>query len=179
MNKSTAIFLIDPSVRCISAAYDKTKSGSKEIPTEIKSFKTFDSTLAVGDLIVVPTDTRWGFTIAKVTAVDLHVDFDDHTLMRWVVSKITINEYENILQQELGVMDKIADADREARRKKLAAELTEHVPDFRGFSLQAAALTQPAPPPSGFEGEAGSGRGGQQSYVPPAPGTYSDEDMPF
>lgn len=162
MNKSTAIFLIDPSVRCVAAAYTLVQQGSKTIPSEVKSFKTFDSTLKVDDLVVVPTDTRLGFTIAKITQVDLHVDYDDHTQMRWIVGKVDIAEYESILEQELGVMDKIADADREARRKKLAAELTEHVPGFKGFSLQAAALGQPIQP-SGFENEQGSGRGGAQS----------------
>jgi hypothetical protein len=162
VNKTTAIFLIDRSVRCIAVAYDKTVVGGKVVPTEVKSFKSFDSTIEVDDLVVIPTDSRWGFTIGKVVKTDLHVDFDSPEQMRWIASKIDVAEYQQVLAGESGVMDKIADADRAARQQKLAEQLTEHVPGFKGgFSLLEHAKA--APPPSGSESDATSGRGGAQT----------------
>jgi hypothetical protein len=162
VNKTTAIFLINDQVRCVAVAYDQIKSGSKSIPTEIRSFKTLDPNIAVDDLVVIPTDTRWGFTVGKVTDVDLHVDFDSPEQMRWIQSKIDPAEYKGIIAQEAAAMDSVADADREARRKKLAAELLANSPNLGDNALFRLGSEAPAPAPKGDESDVSSGRGGAQ-----------------
>lgn len=159
MNRSTAIFLVDDAVRCVIVSYDQIKSGGKSIPTELKSFKTVDPDIVKDDLVIIPTDTRWGFTVGKVVEVDVHVDFESPEQMRWIAQRLSTEQYESILEQEKGMMDKVSDANREALRKKLARDLLEHAGDVGG--LQLPGRTQ-APTPSGTESDSSSGRGGAQ-----------------
>jgi hypothetical protein len=159
MNKSTAIFLVRKDVRCIAVSYEPIiQSSGKKIPTDIKSFKTFDAAIKVGDLVLVPTDTRWGFAVGKVTEIDLHVDFDSPQEMRWIVQKVDASVYDQIVENERSMMDAVADADREARRKELAAKMFAHNPDLANNPLFISGdATAPA---SGFEPDQ---RGGAQT----------------
>lgn len=158
MNLSTAIFLVNENVRCVAVAYDKTTDvRGKDVPREIKSFKTIDADVAVGDLVTIPTDTRWGYTIGKVTEVDMDVDFDSSETMRWVVGKIDTNFIDDLRAQEQEVLGRIAAADKDAKRKELAAKLKEHNPDLTGIALltmgpvHAKQTYDPAPPAGGAQ----------------------------
>lgn len=175
MNKTTAIFLIEDRTRCVSVAYKlDVDSRGKTIPSDVKSFKTLNPDIKVDDLVVIPTDTRLGFTVGKVTAIDLHVDFDSPEQMRWIVSKVDEAEFKNILEQEARLIDKVADANREARKKALAAELLAHTGGVGGINLLSegpapASTAEPRP----FEQDV-SGRGGSQ-----APGYDPEKDTFF
>lgn len=174
MNKTTAIFLANDAVRCISVAYDAdTRYDGKKVPKDKKSFKTLDASIAVDDLVIVPTDTRWGFTIGRVCEVDLHVDFDSPEQMRWIASKFDPSGYEKILEEETKMMDRVADADREHRKNELRAKLTAHGPDLSGISLVDFSTIN-STPRSGFEPDK---RGGAQSDYDLTT-TYS-EDTPL
>lgn len=158
MNLSTAIFLVNENVRCVAVAYDKTVDGrGKDIPREIKSFKTIDADVAVGDLVTIPTDTRWGYTIGKVTEVDLDVNFDSAETMRWVVGKVDTKFIDDLKAQEQEVLGRIAAADKQAKRRELAAKLKEHNPDLSGIALltmgpvHAKTTFDPAPPAGGAQ----------------------------
>lgn len=164
MNKTTAIFLVRPDVRCVSVSYDKrVGAGNKIEGTDIKSFKTTDPTIAEKDLVLIPTDTRWGFTVGRVEKTDLHVDFDSPEIMRWIVNKIDVAGHEAMLAIEAKMMDTVADADREHRKRELATKLFANVDPE---ALKALNFEAPsAPKPQGFEpGERG---GAQQSQRDP------------
>lgn len=160
MNKSTAIFLVRKDVRCISVAYDKANDRvtGKTVGTDIKSFKTVDPDIKAKDLVLIPTDSRWGFTVGRVEEIDLHVDFDSSEQMRWIVAKVDLDQYNAIVTAEAGMMDTVAEADRAHREAELAAKLFSNVDPA---ALAAFHIAGPAAPtPSGFEPEK---RGGAQS----------------
>lgn len=163
MNKTTAIFLVNKSVRCISVAYalEEDIYTKKAKPKDVKSFKTLDADIAEGDLVVVPTDTRLGFTTGKVVKTDLHVDFDSSEQMRWIVARVPLDSYTSIVEQEAKAMDAVAEADHEARRQELADKMLRHRPKLDGLTLFAP--THSAPKASGFEDDTTAGRGGSQS----------------
>jgi len=77
MNLSAAVMLVNKAVRPLKVEYDPDTYKNN---TFNKNFKTIDATLKKGDLVVVETHTRHGFTIGKVTEIDFAVDFNDPTL---------------------------------------------------------------------------------------------------
>lgn len=174
MNKTTAIFLVRKDVRCISVSYDKQINlrTQKIEPVDVKSFKTVDHSIKEKDLVLIPTDSRWGFTVGRVEAVDLHVDFDSPEQMRWVVSKIDTATFKAMIEAESKMMDTVADADRKHRETELKNKLFANVDPSLLDNFQLSAPI--APPASGFEpGQ----RGGAQVNPPPAP--MQTPEVPF
>lgn len=108
MDNSRIVFLINDQVRAIKAKYED--NGPAEM------FKTFDATLAVGDLAVVQSGTRHMMTVVKVTEVDVDVNFDGATAIQWVVQKIDTPAFDAILAQEGQAISAVQAA--ELRRKK-------------------------------------------------------------
>lgn len=159
MNNSTAIFLIEDKVRCVAVGYDFDEVRGKPIARSIKTFKTLNPDIKVDDLVVIPTETRVGFTVGKVVEVDLQVDFNSTEIMRWIVTNFSTDEYESIRVQEGGLISKVNDANREALRKKLAADLLAASGPVGGIQL---GLGAPTTKPPVDEREVGSGRGGAQ-----------------
>lgn len=177
MNKTTAIFLVRKDVRCISVSYDKSTDArtGKVVPIDTKSFKTVDQTIKPKDFVLIPTDSRWGFTVGRVEAVDLHVDFDSNEQMRWVVNKIDTETFNTMLAAEAAMMDTVADADRKHREMELRTKLFANVDPSLLDNFQLSAPV--APPPSGFE-EPNRG-GAQVNPTPPAPRPSVDPEDPF
>jgi hypothetical protein len=164
MNKSTAIFLARDDIRCMSVAYDISGHDhkGKAIPKDIKSFKTADPSIKEDDLVLIPTDSRWGFTVGKVVAADLHVDYDSNEQMRWIVAQVDVTSYEAMLKAEGEMIDIVSEADRGHRREELRAKIFANVDGGKlaaiGFNSDVA---QPqAPARSGTEP---AERGGSQS----------------
>jgi hypothetical protein len=143
MNYSTAILLIDPSVRAVSVSYEIDANGKGKAP--FYKFKTVDRTIDPGDYVNIPTDTRHGMTAARVEEVDVAVDFESSEQLKWVVGKVDRTGFDAILKREADVIASIRSAEDRARREELAKKLLADNPALAGFSLgDAAAL--PAPP---------------------------------
>lgn len=164
MNKSTAIFLVKDDIRCISVAYDKAVDyKGKAQGKDIKSFKTADPTIKVHDLVVIPTDSRWGFTIGRVEEVDLHVDFDSPEIMRWIAGSIDTNEYDRVNKLEADMMNVVAEADRghrqEELKRKMFANVNPEALAALGVSPEKVISPPPVAPRCGFEPD---NRGGAQ-----------------
>lgn len=137
-NPTLAAFLLDNGPQCVSVSYEPTVDrNGKKVPADIKSFKTFDRDLKEGDLVVIPTDTRWGFTVGKVTAVNVRVNYASHEQMRWVASKVDEAAYADILKQEEALIAKVAQAQEHKAKRELADELRELDPNLTGFMLAA------------------------------------------
>lgn len=120
MNFTTAVFLLNDSCRAIRVSYD----------TDLRSqssfnyvFKSFDETIKKDDIVVVPTDTRHGFTCVKVEEVDVDVNFDSPQDYRWIVAKVSMEFYETLKKQEGEAITKVRQADMKKRKKELAASL--------------------------------------------------------
>lgn len=137
MNLSTAIFLVSDEVRAVRVQYDPNDPGAKDY-----MFKTLDTTIAKDDLVVVPTSTRAGFTVCKVTEVDCQVDFDNSIQYKWC-AKFDRASFDALLAQEQGILDRIAKAEQTRKRHELAASLKLDEQGLTGLSLLAA----PSEPP--------------------------------
>lgn len=108
MDNSRIVFLINDTVRAIKTKYED--GGNAEV------FKTFDQTIAVGDLAVVQSSTRHLMTVVKVTEVDVDVNFDGTTAILWAVQKINKADFDAVIAQELLAISAVQAA--ELRRKK-------------------------------------------------------------
>ncbi len=90
MNYTTAVFLINNAVRAVVCTYEAEDKSPRTM------FKTFDKTIRVGDLVIVPTNTRHRMTVCKVVETDVDVDFDNSACVHWIVSKVDITQYQTV-----------------------------------------------------------------------------------
>lgn len=119
MNLSTAIMLVNESVRSVKVSYDTDYKNNN--PNYF--FKTLDPDLRVDDYVVVPTDTRHGMTVCKVTEIDFIVDFNAPNQYRWIVGKVDKAGADDIIKQEEVVLAKIAKAEENKMRAELRANM--------------------------------------------------------
>lgn len=150
MNYSTAIFLVNSQVRCVAASYELNAKGE---PAQVNPFKTLDPTIKVGDFVVVPTETRHSMTVCRVEEVDIEVDFDSQAQMRWIVGKVDLDSYRDILSREDSAIQAMKSAEKRSKQEELRRKLIADNPQLAalqdiGRSVEPPAL---APPPPGDE----------------------------
>lgn len=121
MNYSTAIMLVNDNIRAIRCAYEPTQEGTKEY-----IFKSLDKTIKVGDLVVVPSTTRYKRAVVKVTEVDAEVDYDSTVQVEWIVGKIDNADYAAIKNAEQQAIDKIKSAEKLRKKAELRDKLLAH-----------------------------------------------------
>jgi hypothetical protein len=121
MNYSTAVFLINNNIRAVLANYENEVARSGEMKKVM--FKTFDHSIAVGDICVVPASTRHGFTTVKIMEVDVNVDFDSQTTVDWIVDRVDISEYKQNVTEENQATETIKSAEMRKRRQTLMEDL--------------------------------------------------------
>ena len=121
MNYSTAIMLVNESIRAIRCAYEPTQEGTKEY-----LFKSLDNTIKVGDLVVVPSTTRYKRAVVKVTEIDAEVDYDSTVQIEWIVGKIDNADYAAIRAAEQEAIDKIKAAEKLRKKAELRDKLLAH-----------------------------------------------------
>ena len=120
MNYSTAVFLINKNVRCISATYEVDTDPTSDTGKAKRTlFKTLDADIVKGDLVIVPTSTRHGMTVVRVVETDVEVDFDSTHQMTWIVDVVQQENYTRNLRAE----DQAINAIRSAEKRKKADEL--------------------------------------------------------
>jgi len=133
MNYSTAVFLINNDVRCVSAIYDEGKT-----PT---LFKTLDPDLKKDDYAVVPTDTRFGFTIVKIVETDVDVDFDSQTQMRWIAGVFDRKAFDRIIELENKAIAAVRSAETRRKRDELReAMFKDHAETLKTLGLSSATI---------------------------------------
>lgn len=137
MERSREIFLINDQVKALKGEYEP--DGTRSL------LKTFDHTIKVGDYLVVQSDTRHKITTVKVTDID--VDFDMHGTkpMQWVISKVDLNIYTQMLEDESAAIRKLADLrmrrEREQLRKTMLGDYASEI-DGLAIAQIAAPTTQ-------------------------------------
>ena len=116
MNKSLQIFLVSDEATAVKVTYDKDE--------QAYTFKTWKNLhLEVDDLVVVETSTRHGFTVCKITEVDVDIDFDLPHDFKWIVGKVDIDAFKVIKDQEKSMIDRISSAEKQRRRRQLREDL--------------------------------------------------------
>jgi len=120
MNYTTAVMLINTNIRAIKCTYEP---DTDRITQSRTLFKTLDKSIAIGDYVVVPTDTRHKMTVVKVVEVDTDVDFEDPTQVGWIIGKVSIADYTQITTEEERAIKQIKDAEKLKKRNELRDSL--------------------------------------------------------
>lgn len=156
-NLSTAILLMNPAVHVIEAVYepdgkgpDNSKAENYKAPREL--FKTFDDTIKVGDVLVVPSNTRHCVTTVKVTALEPEWSPDTTKEIKWIISTVDLAKFEELKALDDKMFRTIRNAEKTSRRNELAKKLTEHLSEEQRAELanlhnSAAAALEHQPEP--------------------------------
>lgn len=136
MDNSKIVFLVNDAARAVRAQYEDGAAQAVKSYT----FKTLDTTLKVGDIAVVQSNTRWGYTVVKITEINVDVDFDSNSELRWLVAKVDLAAFERIVEMENAAIAVVQSA--ELRRKK--AELRKTLFADQEAAMDALALARPA-----------------------------------
>lgn len=146
MNYSTAVFLINDNAKAVKVTYEVDAPNS---PAKRTVFKTFDASLKDGDFVIVPTDTRHKLTVAKVVEVDVDINFDANTQIEWLVGKVDLKAFEEVLAQEAEAITQIKSAELRKKREELAEALIKDVGAVKKLPialLGASGVAQITPP---------------------------------
>lgn len=128
-NYSTAIMLFDDKVRLVRTAYEDTYGAPAVL------FKTLDASIEVGDIVVVPSNTRHLFTTVKVRAVDIPLDPESTDDIKWVACRADTEQYESIVSKEDKMIQTLKASQTRAKREALKKNLTELANDEELTSL--------------------------------------------
>lgn len=112
--------LVNKDVRPVRVQYDP------DVPKHNdphRLFKTLDANLKVDDMVVVKTSTRHGYTVAKVIEIGFRVNFDSPQDYDWIVGKVDLTSFEEMVKQEKVVIERIGDAEENRKRAELSAAL--------------------------------------------------------
>lgn len=119
MNYSKAVFLINDNVRAVIGTYEAHEGAPQTV------FKSFDQSLKESDYVIVPTDTRHKMTVVKIVGfMDvLDVDLESSTQVAWIIGKVNLADYSQILSEEEAAIQAIKSAEKLKKRNELRAAL--------------------------------------------------------
>ena len=141
MNLTTAIFIINPNVRAIRVSYEPGREGDQYV------FKSFDQSIKVDDMVVIPTDSRYKQTVGKVVEVDLDIDIDSSIQFKWIIDKVDLAAHQNVLDLEADAVKKIKSAEMLSKRKELSEKLKADNPGLLdNLAIADASFGAPATP---------------------------------
>lgn len=126
MNYSSAVMLINPNIRAVKIVYEKDSDNNK---VTRYTFKTLDPSIKKGDLVVIPTSTRHGYTVVLVDDVDVEVDFDSSVELKWIVCKAPVQQYEDILAEEKKWIGAIKASEARKKREDIKKNMLEMYKD--------------------------------------------------
>jgi hypothetical protein len=134
MEASKIVFLLNESVTAVRAIYEPDAPA-----TQPKSyvFKSFDPQIKVGDLAIVETNTRFGYTVVKIIEVDVDVDLESPTELKWLIQRLDTTGHERMLKDEAAAVEAVNAA---ARRKK-RAELRDMMFKDQAEMVSSLAIT--------------------------------------
>lgn len=145
MNLSAAVMLFEENgVRPCQVEYDPdiARNNNPE-----RYFKCVDPSVSVGDLVIVQTSTRHGFTVAKVVSIgyaDVPVDFDSAIKWGWIAAKFDRDGFANILTSEANLVGKVAEANANKMRADLKNAMGLNTVSLADVFIKApAALATP------------------------------------
>lgn len=146
MNYSTAVMLINPNIRAIKTIYkpDLVRADGKSALNESRViFKTLDTTIQKGDLVVVQSATRHNYTTVMVEDVDVEVDFEAHTEIKWVVDKISFEKHKETLVEETKWIDSMKASEKRRKREEIKKNMLAMFDDEAIDKLPIAHMGDP------------------------------------
>ncbi|GLO70305.1 hypothetical protein MACH17_18220 [Phaeobacter inhibens] len=113
MHQSNIIFLINDDVRAVKGKYDPDSNSTPEM------FKTMDPTVKVGDLAVVQSSTRHGYTVVEITEIDVEPDLESSVPLKWIAQRIDLTKFEEFVGQECEAIATVQAAERKRKKAQL------------------------------------------------------------
>ena len=150
MNLSRAILLINHNIRVIETQYEvDPPPGSRNAVDAPKKtlFKTLDPNIKVGDIVLVPTTTRWKASANKVTAVDIQID--DHDApgeLKWLIDRVDTTAYDTSVAMEQEAFVVMRDAEKKRKQAELLKSILEANPGLSNSAIANASFTAIAAP---------------------------------
>jgi hypothetical protein len=130
MDNSNIVFLINDDIRAVKAIYDE--GGSAD------TFKTMDPSVKVGDILVVESSTRHKVTTVKVVEVEVDINFDSNVAVKWVVAKVNMDAFADILVMENDAIAAVNSAERKRKKDALRASLfADHQDKLKTLALSS------------------------------------------
>lgn len=140
MNYSTAVMLINPSIRAVRGQYDPNHKSM-----EYNIFKTLDQNIKVDDYVVVESGTRHHLTTVKIVEVDVTINFDGQSEMKWVIQKIDIEPFDKIKKMEADAVDLIKRGEMRKRREDIRKNTLDAIAAGEIDNLAITKLTSGTP----------------------------------
>lgn len=133
MNYSIAVLLLNKNIQLVACSYEP--APNKDTAPATTLFKTFNKDLEPGDLAVVATNTRHGFTVVKVEKVGLQLDPHTSTKIDWLVEAFDVQAHDELLKLENTAIEKIKgkEADRQAAELRKSMGLDD--PDIASLDI--------------------------------------------
>ena len=145
MNYSTAIFLINKAVRAVKVSYDQDKANPGSPTGGLTVFKTFDTTLAKGDYVLVPTDTRWNMTVCRVEEINVEIDLETTAQIGWLIGRAERGAYDTVVSEEETAINAIKSAEKRRKQDELVKALIADNPDLAHLSAVRPGPALPSP----------------------------------
>lgn len=117
MNYSIAVLLLNTNIQLVACSYEP--SASKDIAPITTLFKTFNKNLKEGDLVLVSTNTRHGFTVVRVEKTGVQLDPHTSCKIDWVVETFDTAGYQKILELENAAIEKMKAKEADKRAAEL------------------------------------------------------------
>jgi hypothetical protein len=137
MNYSTAIFLINDDVQMVACSYELDHNDE---PKKLYNFKSFDKTLKVGDMVIVPTDTRHCLTVVRVEELDVEPNLETSNEYKWIVGRVDLEDHEALLAQENDAIAQIKRAEKQRRRRELRESMLADMEEKKLLALPLATV---------------------------------------
>jgi len=137
-NYSTAVMLFNEDIKAISIVYEPDVDGKPK--QQRYTFKTLNKDLKKGDLVVIPTDTRHGYTVVLVDAVDVEVDFESSVQLKWIVDKVHVEGYQEILANEAKLVDVMKKSEVRHKKEEIKGKVFSFVKEeeIKAFAITHA-----------------------------------------
>ncbi len=149
MNYSTAILIMNEQCRAIHVTYEDSEHAPRS------TVKTFDKNIAVGDYVIVPTETRHNMTVCKVVEVDVDDWMDIGTTVPWVLGRIDLANAKELQAQEEQAITALKTAEKLRKRRELKASMEAALQEGGGSlkslpiaTMGAEETPHPPPPPA-------------------------------
>lgn len=114
MHDSNRIFLASDTVRAVKGIFETDTNNQPTAKREY--FKTFNTTLKVGDLVNVETSTRHGVSVIKIVEIDVDIDIESNEPTRWILGRVETAEYEKFKTMEGDMVSEMKKAELKAKR---------------------------------------------------------------
>lgn len=127
-DNSVIVLLINDDARAVRAEYEP--DGSTSI------LKTLDPSIKVGDMVVVESGTRHFQTVAKITDIDIDINYDTQRDVKWVIQKIDTDRFAELRKQEEAAIAAVHSAERRRKKEELRNSLfADHQDKIQALEL--------------------------------------------